>query len=684
LALAAATGCARAEETNPITKVIQMLSDLQGKIIGEGEAAQKEYSEYAEWCEDKSKDLGYEIKTGKAEVEELKATIAKESSTIEALTAEIEDLSAKIATAESDLKAATEIRDKEAAAFAAEEAELTEVLSALDRAITILTKEMGKSGASMLQVTRTNDIVQAFSAMVQASVLSSADAGRLTALLQSSSSASAKSADADEDEDVGSPDAAVYEGHSGGIIETLEGLKEKAESQLDTARKTETANVQNFQLLKQSLEDEIKASNDDKDEATNGVAAAKEALGVATGDLDVTSKDLAADIADLAETHSLCMTTAEDFEAATKSRDEELKALAEAKKVIAEKTGGAESITYGLAQVSLLQVKAQADQAQGIVRFMMELAQKQNSKSLAQLATRISSTVRVAAGQERAVPFEKIKGLISDMIDRLEAEGEADATHKAYCDKELHEATVKHEDKTAEIEKLTTAIDQMTSRKAILEEEVATLTKELADIAKSQAEYDTWYSEFEATFKSDKKDMEAGIEGIQIALKVLRDYYAKSDKAHVEAAGAGAGIIGLIEVAESDFTKGLAEMVENAANQKSAYETTTKENEITTTAKNQDVKYKTQEIASLTKALEEATADRTGVQTELDAINEYLDSIHKQCDETVEPYEETKRRREAEIAGLKEALTILEGQAVLVQESSSRRALRGVTRHLSK
>jgi len=68
------------------------------------------------------------------------------------------------------------------------------------------------------------------------------------------------------------------------------------------------------------------------------------------------------------------------------------------------------------------------------------------------------------------------------------------------------------------------------------------------------------------------------------------------------------------------------------------------------------------------------------VQTELDAVNEYLDSLHKQCDEKVEPYEERKRRRESELAGLKEALTILEGQASLVQKST-RRFLSGVYRH---
>jgi predicted RNase H-like nuclease (RuvC/YqgF family) len=147
-------------------------------------------------------------------------------------------------------------------------------------------------------------------------------------------------------------------------------------------------------------------------------------------------------------------------------------------------------------------------------------------------------------------------------------------------------------------------------------------------------------------------------------LKVLREYYAQTDKSHVAAEGAGAGIISLIEVAESDFTKSLAEFVANMANQKAAYEATTKENEITTTAKNQDVKYKTQEITTLTKELAATTADRTSVQTELDAVMEYLDSLHKQCDETVTSYAETKARREAEIAGLKEALEILEGAAI--------------------
>jgi len=43
----------------------------------------------------------------------------------------------------------------------------------------------------------------------------------------------------------------------------------------------------------------------------------------------------------LADLHSECMTKAQEFEAETKSRDGELKALAEAKKVVSEMTSGA-------------------------------------------------------------------------------------------------------------------------------------------------------------------------------------------------------------------------------------------------------------------------------------------------------------------------------------------------------
>merc|ERR1719146_590931 len=177
--LLALVSFAHAESANPIEKIIEMISDLQAKVIGEGEDAQKTYDEFSEWCEDRSTKLGFEIKTGKATVAELEATISEETSTIAELETKIEELSNDIKTDESDLDAATKIREKENADFQAEEKELLEVISMLERATSILSKEMAKSGASMLQLKSATNLADALSVMVQASVLSSADANRL-------------------------------------------------------------------------------------------------------------------------------------------------------------------------------------------------------------------------------------------------------------------------------------------------------------------------------------------------------------------------------------------------------------------------------------------------------------------------------------------------------------------------
>ena len=193
-----------------------MIGDLQSKVIAEGEESQKLYAEFAEWCEDRSKDLGFEIKTGKAEVETLKATIDEETALTLSLNTKIEELASSIASDEADLKAATKVRETENADFVAEEKELMTVIDMISRASGIIEREMAKSGAAFLQGDSANNVVSALAVMVQASLIDSSDASKLTAFVQSSN----------EDEETGAPAAAAYEGQSGGILDTLDNLKD--------------------------------------------------------------------------------------------------------------------------------------------------------------------------------------------------------------------------------------------------------------------------------------------------------------------------------------------------------------------------------------------------------------------------------------------------------------------------
>jgi chromosome segregation ATPase len=279
--------------------------------------------------------------------------------------------------------------------------------------------------------------------------------------------------------------------------------------------------------------------------------------------------------------------------------------------------------------------------------------------------------VRFGNGNQADI-FAKVKGLISDMIAKLESDAEADATEKAFCDKELAETNLKKDDKTSEIEKLTSKIESQSSRSSILKEEVATLQAELAALTKSQAEMDRIRAEEKALFGKSSGDTEKALEGVKTALKVLNEYYSKADKAHDAAGGASSGIIGLLEVCESDFSKSLTEMTAAEESAVATYEQETKENEILKVTKEQDVKYKTKESNGLDKSVSELSSDKSGVETELSAIMEYLKQLEGRCIAKAETYAERKERRTAEIAGLKEALSILENETALIQRRSTR------------
>jgi len=647
------------DTASPISKVLGILGGCEAKIIKEGEDAQKVYSEFAEWCEERNRNVGYEIKTGKSQVAELQATILKETSTQDALGTQIEELIASIATDEKDLAAATTIRGEENTDFKATEKELTEVIDSLNRAIGLIGREMAKGGASMMQLKSANSLKQAFTVMVQASVMSSADAATLTALVQSSNE--------DDDSEFGAPAAAAYESKSGGIVDTLQGLLDKAEEQLSTAQKKETTSKNNFDMLKQSLDDEVKFANKELDGAKKSLATSQETKATAEGDLGVTQKDLAEDIDTLSGTHHECLTTSQDFEAETNSRAEELKAIAAAKEAL--KNSGA---------ASFFQISSSDEPSKLVVHFVRDLARKQNDQSLAQLASRMASAVRLSSSTGED-PFAKIKTLISDMLTKLEEDGAADASHKAYCDKEMAETKQKKIEKTAEVEHLSTKIDQKSSASVKLKEEVATLQQELAAMSKSQAEMDTLRSEQKSTYAVIKEETEQGLEGVKLALKVLRDYYSKAEKS--SQGGASTGVIGMLEVVESDFSKSLAQntAVEDAA--AAEYYMQTKQNEVTKKMKDQDVKYKTKEFTGLDKSVNEHKTDREGSQEELDATLEALKRLEDMCIAKPESYADRASRRESEIGGLKEALSILESESAFVQRSVSH--LRGVRAHIA-
>jgi len=656
---------------NPVAQVIKLLTNLEARVQYNGEVETKQYQEFAEWCEDTSREKSYEIEQGQALSADLGATIEQADGQIANKQSEISEIAQVVAANDQDLKAAGSIRQKEHEDFVANEKDLVDTVDTLIRAQSVLAKELrNKSLVQMPKVM--NELTTAFSALLNASIFSTQDKSKLKAFMQK---------DDDDDVPFGNPTVVAYESHSGGILETLASMQEKAEGMLAEARKTEMNAKHNFELLDQSLKQELAVQNKALGAAKKSLGASKQVRAQAAGDKVVTEKDLAEDQAYVQDMTQNCKMRVQDAETSAASRAEELKAIGEAKRIIQEMTGAASEREYSLLQRG--QVAPTFDQ---VAQRIASIGKKDGSFLMTQLAQQIRTATAMSED-----PFGKVKRLIEQMITRLMKEAAEEADQKAFCDKELAENTAKRDDRSAIVDTLSTRVEKATAQVAKLKQETASLQSELAELAKSQKELTTLRNKEHDEYVGAKKDYQEGLEGLRNALQVLRAYYAKNDAAFVQQPDVGVhekssdqatGVISLLEVSESDFARSLAEMQTNEDQAQQVYDKTTQDNRVSKATKDSDVKYKTQEAARIEATVADAKSDRSGVQEELDAVMEYLEKLRPQCTTVPTTYAERKARREQEIEGLKSALEILETETVFTQQPADTfLALRSVHRH---
>jgi len=549
-----------------------------------------------------------------------------------------------------------------------------------------LEKEASKNPAAFAQVPAGNiaGLLRGMDAVMDAAALSGSDRKKLMSFVQSQEG----SEDEDEDEAMGAPAVAAYKNKGGNIVELLQDMKEKADGQLSELRAAEVESKHNYDMLQGALAQEADADSAELEENKAERSAASESKASAEGDLEVATKELAEGKEKLAAVQASCLKVAADQEITVAAEKEELNVLAKAKKILVESTSGA---------ASFLQVSASsATQLLGskVVKAVRQLARQHNSASLAQLASRILALLRHSS---QGSPFGKVKGLIQDMIAKLEKQAGQEAQEKAYCDEQMAKTEAKKGDLEDSIEKLTSRFDQAAAKSAQLKDQVKDLENELSALAKEQAGMDNTRREDNSVFLTMKADEEKALSGIRKALGSLRDYYgssaamiqddskfnafmqqpAKPEK-YSKSAGAGGSIIDILEVCESDIATGLAKATAEEDDAQSEYETITQENAVAKATAEQGVKYKTQELKALKATLAEITSDRDQTNTELAAVQEYFSRIQDRCVAKPESYEEQVARRTSEIKGLKEALAILEDETALLQRkrrSSFRGAL---------
>mmetsp|Transcript_19534 Transcript_19534/g.40401 ORF Transcript_19534/g.40401 Transcript_19534/m.40401 type:complete len:666 (+) Transcript_19534:53-2050(+) len=643
------------QAVNPVAKVISLLSDMQTTIKKEGKAEDARITKFSNNCELRSADLEYQIKTAKEDIEELSARISKAEGKKETLASTLEETSEGVASNEADLAAATSVRAKEAADFKVAEKDLLETSATVERAMSMLEKKEAK-GESLVQVKGAGNLLQAVQAMMDASVIGHQDAKTLTAFLQ----------------DAQAPEPATYESKTGGVTEMLEDMLDKSKDQLMELRKKETEAKHSFEMVTQSLADEIKFAKAALDKAKKSQAEQARIKAEAEKDLQQTKISLTQDQKSLSDVTMDCKQEVADYQEETKSRGLETEALTAAKAALMESSG----LSF-LQLGSKSTIKSSQDLKHfEVVRMVRTLGQQLKDHQLVLLSRRMDGMLRSESGAD---VFGKIKTMISDMITTMQENLQAEATKKAYCDKEMGEAADKKAAKEDDLDDVSTKIDGTASKSASLKKQVVAIKAELTTLAETQANMTALRQEETSLFKTKEPETVTGMEGVKSALKTLRDFYKNSGikVTSGEREGAAGGVIGRLEDVEADMAMSLSQMRAAEKTAQMNYERDTQDMKLEKTQKEKDIDYKTAEAQRLDSELTELNSDQESMQTEMSAIMEFTKGLEAECLVTPESFAEKQAKRQQEIDGLKEALTALDATAGTALLQRGPRALRG-------
>jgi len=336
----------------------------------------------------------------------------------------------------------------------------------------------------------------------------------------------------------------------------------------------------------------------------------------------------------------------------------------------AESVDGTGSVGF-LQRASVKAHKPDDAGRQMIVSLLKGKGSELHSALLTSLATQLSGS-----------PFAKIKKLIQELIERLLSEAANEATQKGWCDKSTADATQKRQYSADQVEDLNAKMAKLSALSDKLAEDISTLQGETKDLKDKVAEAEKTRAAEKTENANTVKEAQAGLAAVKMAIDILDKFYKTAAKEKVDVSlaqgpkddapktsfdageaytGAGAeagGIIGMMEVIQSDFERTVSE---------------TKKTE--DEAEQQQLQFTTESGKSLAeKAM--ATREKTSLKDETDSnfsdaqnrlssqskilrasIEELLE-LKKACVDTGMSYADRVAKREQEIASLKKALCI--------------------------
>jgi septal ring factor EnvC (AmiA/AmiB activator) len=691
---------------NPIRKVVTLLQQMQEKVEAEGEKEKELFDKFMCYCKSGSGALEASIAEATDKLPQLASDIKKDEEMLAQVEEDLATAQADKASAKTAIAEATGIREKEAAAFASEKAEYEANIAAIGKAVAAL--EKGMAGA-FLQTSG----VQALQKLAQDSKkLFDDDRDKILSFLSGQ-----------EDSE--------YAPSSGEVTGILKTMGDEMSAGLKEASAAEAAAISAYEELVASKNKELSALQKSIEEKLKKEGDLSIAIAQMKNDLGDTEEALIADKQFLAELDETCKAKQAEWAVIVKTRGEELEALADTIKLLNDddalelfkKTLPSASASFLQVQVSTAAVRARA------------LALIKGARHGPHRA-RVDLIALALRGKKAG--FEKVIGMIDDMVAALKAEQADDEAKKEYCDKEFDVADDSKKSLEKSVADETKAIATTEDGIATVKDEIAALEAGIKALDKSVAEATEQRKEENTDFKELMASDSAAKELIGIAKNRLNKFYnpklykaapkrelSAEDRVVVNMGGTVAptnppggisgtgitafaqvsshtqhkhkvapppppaafgaytkkseesgGVMAMMDMLVADLDK---EMTESKAEEKDAqadYEAMMKDSSAKRAADSKLLTEKESTKAELEEALESHNEAKADFSKELAATMEYINSLHLECDWLLKYFDVRKEARASEVDALGKAKAVLSGADYSLVQTGARRYLR--------
>jgi len=453
----------------------------------------------------------------------------------------------------------------------------------------------------------------------------------------------------------------TYESSSGGVIDMVKKLGKKFKAERYEIEKEEAKKQAAHDMVVQDLTDSIEKATTESDNKM-GTKAQREKDGAeAEGALGDTTATLAEDEKFLTDLLKECEMRSKEFETNQVLRAGELTAVGKAIEIMSsDKVSGGTQHLPSLVQdgVSLAQLRtSQLSTIQSrVANFLNDRAERTNSRILSLIATKVSED-----------PFKKITKMIRDMITKLMEEANEEAEHKGFCDTEMGTNKNTRDEKTEKVEKLTALSEELSASITKLGEQITVIGEAIATNDAAMAKATGERNEESSKNKAVIADAKVAGEATAQALTVLKEFYAQAQGASFfqkpYTGMAGGGVVGMLEVIQSDFVRLETETTSAEDSAAKAFTEFSRDSSKDKAIKEMDLKHAQNSQTEKESELADAQKDLKGTQEELDAALAYFEKLKPSCVEAGQSYEERVAQRKEEIESLQDAFKILNGEA---------------------